>query len=209
MCLTVGHQKQELLQIPVRNWARLYDDWGIEGLKHSYANKEWMAKEGFGPVAKVLAGRSVRDEAFEKNLNLEGLVFHSDQGRQYQMKQYGERLRERGNRLIHVPQGQPHRGPRHGDVLRHAKREMFYGHESDFRTFERLKRAVAEYIDYHNDKRINGRTKWIPPAKCMEASMPTLWHNPISESRKVGTFHNNRICLVIYIFFAYAYVKIE
>lgn len=54
------------------------------------------------------------------------------------------------------------------------KREMFYGHESEFRTFEQLKAAIAEYIDYYNNRRIKGKTKWMPPAKYREASMGAL-----------------------------------
>ena len=54
------------------------------------------------------------------------------------------------------------------------KREMFYGHEGEFRTFEQLKRAIAEYIDYYNNRRIKGKTKWMPPAVYREASMRAL-----------------------------------
>ncbi|MCI6788273.1 MAG: IS3 family transposase, partial [Mollicutes bacterium] len=34
--------------------------------------------------------------------------------------------------------------------------------------------AIAEYIDYYNNKRIKGKTKWMPPAKFREASMLAL-----------------------------------
>ena len=54
------------------------------------------------------------------------------------------------------------------------KREMFYGHESEFVTFEQRKAAIAEYIDYYNNRRIKGKTKWMPPAKYREASMRAL-----------------------------------
>ena len=35
-------------------------------------------------------------KAFSKNKNLTGLIFHSDQGWQYQMKQYQDMLKEKG-----------------------------------------------------------------------------------------------------------------
>ena len=101
------------------------------------------------------------DEAFAKNPNLEGLVFHSDQGWQYQMRQYGERLREKG-----IVQSMSR-------FFGTMKREMFYGHEGEFRTFEQLKAAVAEYIDYYNNRRIKSKTKWMPPAKYRAASALT------------------------------------
>lgn len=114
------------------------------------------------------------DEAFAKNPNLEGLVFHSDQGWQYQMRQYGERLREKG-----IVQSMSRKGNCIDNCVMETffgtmKREMFYGHEGEFRTFEQLKAAVAEYIDYYNNRRIKGKTKWMPPAKYREASMMAL-----------------------------------
>ena len=113
-------------------------------------------------------------EAFAKNPSLEGLVFHSDQGWQYQMKRYGQRLREKG-----IVQSMSRKGNRIDNCVMETffgtlKREMFYGHEGEFRTFEQLKAAIAEYIDYYNNRRIKGKTKWMPPAKYREASMRAL-----------------------------------
>lgn len=114
------------------------------------------------------------DEAFAKNPNLEGLIFHSDQGWQYQMRQYGERLKEKG-----IVQSMSRKGNCIDNCIMETffgtlKREMFYGHEREFQTFEQLKQAIAEYIDYYNNKRIKGKTKWMPPVKFREASMSAL-----------------------------------
>ena len=114
------------------------------------------------------------DEAFAKNPNLEGPVFHGDQGRQYQMRQCGERLREKG-----IVQSMSRKGNCIDNCIMESffgtmKREMFYGHEGEFRTFEQLKSAIAEYIDYYNNRRIKSKTKWMPPAKYREASMRAL-----------------------------------
>lgn len=111
------------------------------------------------------------DEAFKKNPNLEGLIFHSDQGWQYQMKQYGERLKDKG-----IVQSMSRKGNCIDNCIMETffgtlKREMFYGREHMFQTFEQLKRAIGEYIDYYNNRRIKERTKWMPPAKFREASM--------------------------------------
>ena len=51
---------------------------------------------------------------------------------------------------------------------------MFYGHESEFKTFEDLYKAMSEYINYYNNKRIKSKTKWMPPSKFREASMLIL-----------------------------------
>ena len=54
------------------------------------------------------------------------------------------------------------------------KNEMFYGHESEFNTFDLFKKEVADYIDYCNNKGIKSQTKWMPPSKLREASMLVL-----------------------------------
>ena len=114
------------------------------------------------------------DEAFEKNPNLEGLIFHSDQGWQYQMRQYSDRLKEKG-----IIQSMSRKGNCIDNCIMETffgtlKREMFYGHEQEFQAFEQLKEAITEYIDYYNNRRIKGKTKWMPPVKFREASMLAL-----------------------------------
>ena len=51
------------------------------------------------------------------------------------------------------------------------KNEMYYGHEKDFRSFEEFAVAIAEYIDYYNNERIQVKTKWMPPVKYRETSI--------------------------------------
>ena len=36
---------------------------------------------------------------------------------------------------------------------------------------EAFSKAIAEYIDYYNNSRIQAKTKWMPPSKFREASM--------------------------------------
>ena len=51
------------------------------------------------------------------------------------------------------------------------KNEMFYGHEKEYESFDRFAKAIEEYIDYYNNKRIQAKTTWMPPAKYRETSM--------------------------------------
>ncbi|MCR4634464.1 MAG: IS3 family transposase, partial [Erysipelotrichaceae bacterium] len=51
------------------------------------------------------------------------------------------------------------------------KNEMFYGYESQYRTFEQFYKAVEEYIHYYNNERIQAKTQWMPPVKYREASI--------------------------------------
>ncbi|MCT7835193.1 MAG: IS3 family transposase, partial [Lactobacillus iners] len=38
-------------------------------------------------------------------------------------------------------------------------------------SFEEFSKAVEEYIDYYNNKRIQAKTKWMQPVKYRIASM--------------------------------------
>jgi len=51
------------------------------------------------------------------------------------------------------------------------KAEMYYGFEKDYASFEEFAVAIDEYIDYYNNKRIQAKTKWMPPVKYREASI--------------------------------------
>ena len=51
------------------------------------------------------------------------------------------------------------------------KNEMFYGSEKEFSSFEKFKEAIAVYIAYYNNERIQRKSKWMPPVKFREASM--------------------------------------
>lgn len=55
--------------------------------------------------------------------------------------------------------------------LGRLKNEKFYGYEKEYTSFEKFKEAVAEYIAYYNNERIQKKTKWMPPAKFREASI--------------------------------------
>ena len=56
-------------------------------------------------------------------------------------------------------------------VFGRLKNEMFYGFEKEYPSFEAFQNAIAEYIDYYNNRRIQAKTKWMPPSKFREASM--------------------------------------
>ena len=48
---------------------------------------------------------------------------------------------------------------------------MFYGCEKEYTSFEVFSKAISDYIDYYNNRRIQAKTKWMPPVKFREASM--------------------------------------
>ena len=111
------------------------------------------------------------NSAFERFPNLDGLIMHSDQGWQYQHTMYREELRKHG-----VIQSMSRKGNCYDNCIMETffgrlKNEMFYGFEKNFDSFATFSAAIAEYIDYYNNVRIQRKTKWMPPAKYREASM--------------------------------------
>ena len=111
------------------------------------------------------------DEAFRKFPKVSGLVFHSDQGWQYQHIYYQKRLKDQG-----IVQSMSRKGNCYDNCIMETffgrmKNEMYYGCERDYSSFEVFKEAVREYIDYYNTKRIQAKTKWMPPVQYRIASM--------------------------------------
>ena len=79
----------------VRDWVAIYDDLGIDGLKHSPTNKDWTPENRFELVAKVLAGNSITSIA--KNA-------HIDSG---QLSQWVRRYNEKGMDGLQCKKGRP------------------------------------------------------------------------------------------------------
>ena len=90
------------------------------------------------------------------------LILHSDQGWQYQHKQYQQMLREKGIRQSMS---------RKENCLDNAVIENFFGllkselfYLQEFRSMEYFKQELIEYLDYYNDRRIKAKRKGLPPA---------------------------------------------
>lgn len=95
-------------------------------------------------------------------------TFHSDQGGDYQEKQYCQLLKH--HRIFQSMS-------RKGNCFDNAvienffsllKREMYYGR--DFRNYETLKEAIEQYIDYYNCRRIKEKLGWRSPVAYREST---------------------------------------
>jgi transposase InsO family protein len=111
------------------------------------------------------------NKAFEKFPSVEGLIFHSDQGWQYQHAYFRNTLKEHG-----IIQSMSRKGNCYDNCIMETffgrlKNEMYYGCEKDYESFETFSHAVEEYIDYYNNERIQAKTKWMSPVKYRETSM--------------------------------------
>jgi len=45
------------------------------------------------------------------------------------------------------------------------KNEIYYGHETEYKSFCEFQKVVKEYIDYYNNIRIKQRTAWLSPVQ--------------------------------------------
>ena len=115
--------------------------------------------------------RDMLNKAFERFPSVQSLVMHSAQGWQYQHTFYRGELQKHG-----IIQSMSRKGNCYDNCIMETffgrlKNEMFYGFEKDYPSFEAFSNAIAEYIDYYNNSRIQAKTKWMPPSKFREASM--------------------------------------
>ena len=119
-------------------------------------------------ISKTPVYAQVQDmlnKAFDKYKNLKGLIFCSDQGWQYQMRQYHSSLEERG-----IIQSMSRKGNCLDNCVMEnffgkMKNEMFYGHEYEFTSLEQLQKSMEEYINYYNTERIQTKLKGLTPCQ--------------------------------------------
>lgn len=100
-------------------------------------------------------------KAFKRIPDNINLILHSDQGWQYQMKQYQFLLKEKG-----ITQSMS----RKGNCLDNAIIENFFGvlkselfYIKKFRTIEELKNEIKQYINYYNNVRIKSNLNKMSP----------------------------------------------
>lgn len=103
------------------------------------------------------------DKAFARFDCLAGLILHSDQGWQYQHYGYRKRLEEHG-----IIQSMS----RKGNCLDNAMAENFFGimksellYAEKFESSEDFMKALDQYIDYYNNKRIKSRLNGKSPVQ--------------------------------------------
>lgn len=103
------------------------------------------------------------DQAFEKIPDNTNLIFHSDQGWQYQHKQYQMRLKQKGIRQSMS---------RKGNCLDNSVMENFFGllksellYLREFESLDEFKTELIKYIDYYNNKRIKSKLKGLSPVQ--------------------------------------------
>jgi len=100
-------------------------------------------------------------KAFKKIPDNTNLILHSDQGWQYQMKQYQNLLREKGIRQSMSRKGNCLDNAIIENFFGILKSEMFYTQK--FKSIEHLKQEIKQYINYYNSERIKSNLNKMSP----------------------------------------------
>ena len=104
-------------------------------------------------------------KAFAKIPDNTNLILHSDQGWQYQMKQYQNILKEKGIRQSMSRKGNCLDNACAENFFGLLKSELFYLKEKEYKNIEELEKEIIEYIDYYNNKIIKGKLKGMSPVQ--------------------------------------------
>lgn len=117
--------------------------------------------------------KDMLNKAFEKYDNLNNLIFHLDQGWQYQMESYHKMLKKKGVQQSMSRKGNCLDNSPMENFFGKMKNEMFYGYEYTFETLDDLKIVMEEYIDYCNNQRITVKLKGLTPVQYRNQSLLT------------------------------------
>ena len=113
---------------------------------------------------------SMLEKAFETIPDGTGLILHSDQGWQYQHKQYQRMLWRKGIRQSMS---------RKGSCLDNAVMENFFGllksellNPQEFRSLHHFKQELVDCLDYYSNRRTEAKLKGLPPAIHRQQALP-------------------------------------
>ena len=155
-------------EAPNQKWATDITEFNVAGKKlylspiidlfnQEIISYELTERPVFNQVAMMLK------KAFKKIPDNINLMLHSDQGWQYQMKQYQYLLKEKG-----IIQSMS----RKGNCLDNAIIENFFGtlkselfYIQKFASVEELKHEIKQYINYYNNERIKSNLNKMSPIK--------------------------------------------
>ena len=95
-----GVKDEENFHGMIRGWYRVEENCGPEALKPKSQNKSWRPEERYELVAKVIAGKSIKETAYSVGIN-PGLLYQWVQ--KYKTKGY--------NGLVDIKKGRPTKEP--------------------------------------------------------------------------------------------------
>lgn len=104
-------------------------------------------------------------KAFKKIPDNTNLILHSDQGWQYQMKQYQHLLKQKGIRQSMSRKGNCLDNACAENFFGLLKSELYYIKENEYNNIEELEKDIIEYIKYYNNRRIKSKLKGMTPVQ--------------------------------------------
>ena len=150
-------KERDFFMHKVRDWNRLYELHGIDGLKHSQFSHAWTKEERFKLVAQVLAGKAIRQVALDNRLD-NGQLFH-----------WVKRYREKGIDGLELHKG---RKPKVPNMPKKKKAKLVPSEKEELE----LLRARNEYLEAENaylkklDALVTKREVAHPKAKKQKSS---------------------------------------
>ena len=111
------------------------------------------------------------EKAFKIIPDNSNCIIHSDQGWQYQMKQYQYMLEKKGIRQSMSRKGNCLDNGCAENFFGILKSELYYPKEKDYKNIEELEKDIIEYIDYYNNRRIKSKLKGMSPVQYRKHSL--------------------------------------
>ena len=105
------------------------------------------------------------NKAFAKIPDNTNLILHSDQGWQYQMKQYQHLLKQKGVRQSMSRKGNCLDNSCAENFFGILKSELYYIKEKEYHNIKELEKDIIEYIEYYNNRRIKSKLKGMSPVQ--------------------------------------------
>ena len=129
------------------------------------------------------------DKALEITKDQKEVIYHSDQGWLYQIPRYVNKLQDNG-----ITQSMS----RKGNCLDNSIMENFFSlikqemyNKKVFYSFEELEKAIIEYIDYYNNRRIKEKLGFMSPVEYRLKQEQNVKFNKSPFSIEKGTINKN------------------
>lgn len=144
-------------------WGKCYLSPIMDMFNNEIISYDLSLSPNFEQIERMLSRAKIEEK------DVSNLIFHSDQGWQYQNPRYVKFLKEKG-----IKQSMSRKGNCFDNVIMESffgvmKNEIFYGHEYEYHSFSQFLNVVDKYMFYYNNERIKEKTNWMSPVKYRES----------------------------------------
>jgi len=141
------------------SWGKCYFSPILDMYNDEIVSYDLALVANYNQIERMLERAKLNDKS------IRDLIIHSDQGWQYQNPRYVETLKQHG-----IKQSMSRKGNCFDNAIMESffgvmKNEIYYGHETEYKSFGEFQNVVNQYIDYYNNHRIKQKTAWLAPVK--------------------------------------------